>query len=226
MYIVTEYGIALLKGRSVAERARALIDIAHPQFREGLEREAREKNILPKNLWPAGEARSLLRRVVRKIGPEPSSRGVPGLGDRVDAQRGAEGSSPDSPGRGPAGDWRHSPGPIVNVMSVVTSVTGFETVYGGNRHEQAREEGEQQLALRIRGILPPGISSVRISPCRCHPARRSQVRAPATAGRGAAGIGSFQPSNHLPEEAGSSVGTRASRASPRAAACLREFSRT
>jgi acyl-CoA hydrolase len=52
MYIVTEYGIALLKGRSVAERARALIDIAHPQFREGLEREAREKKILPR-LWPA-----------------------------------------------------------------------------------------------------------------------------------------------------------------------------
>jgi acyl-CoA hydrolase len=54
MYIVTEYGIALLKGRSVAERARALIDIAHPQFREGLEREAREKKILPRSLWPAG----------------------------------------------------------------------------------------------------------------------------------------------------------------------------
>jgi acyl-CoA hydrolase len=53
MYIVTEYGIALLKGRSVAERARALIDIAHPRFREGLEREAREKKILPR-LWPAG----------------------------------------------------------------------------------------------------------------------------------------------------------------------------
>jgi acyl-CoA hydrolase len=57
MYIVTEYGIAFLKGRSVAERARALIDIAHPRFREGLEREAREKKILPRNLWPAGSVR-------------------------------------------------------------------------------------------------------------------------------------------------------------------------
>jgi acyl-CoA hydrolase len=47
MYVVTEYGIACLKGRSVPERARALIDIAHPRFREGLEREAREKRILP-----------------------------------------------------------------------------------------------------------------------------------------------------------------------------------
>ena len=51
MYVVTEYGIACLKGRSVPERARALIDIAHPRFRESLEREAREKNILPKGFF-------------------------------------------------------------------------------------------------------------------------------------------------------------------------------
>ena len=35
--VVTEYGIAELRGRSVAERARALIAIAHPDFRRGLE---------------------------------------------------------------------------------------------------------------------------------------------------------------------------------------------
>lgn len=38
--IVTEYGVAELKGRSYAQRARALIDIAHPSVREDLEREA------------------------------------------------------------------------------------------------------------------------------------------------------------------------------------------
>jgi acyl-CoA hydrolase len=48
MYVVTEYGIVNLKAKSVAERAKALIGIAHPDFRESLEREAREKNILPK----------------------------------------------------------------------------------------------------------------------------------------------------------------------------------
>jgi acyl-CoA hydrolase len=48
MYVVTEYGMVNLKGRSVAERARALIAIAHPDFREPLEREARENNLLPK----------------------------------------------------------------------------------------------------------------------------------------------------------------------------------
>jgi acyl-CoA hydrolase len=48
MYVVTEYGIARLKGRSVPERARALIGLAHPDFREALEREAYEKRILPR----------------------------------------------------------------------------------------------------------------------------------------------------------------------------------
>jgi acyl-CoA hydrolase len=51
MYVVTEYGLVNLKGKSVAERARALISLAHPDFREELEREAREKNIIPKGFW-------------------------------------------------------------------------------------------------------------------------------------------------------------------------------
>jgi 4-hydroxybutyrate CoA-transferase len=35
-YIVTEYGIAHLKGKTNRDRARELINIAHPDFREGL----------------------------------------------------------------------------------------------------------------------------------------------------------------------------------------------
>ena len=35
-YVVTEYGMAKLKGRTLRQRAQALIDIAHPNFREGL----------------------------------------------------------------------------------------------------------------------------------------------------------------------------------------------
>jgi acyl-CoA hydrolase len=45
-YVVTEYGIANLHGRSLRERARQLIDIAHPDFREDLEREAKERRLL------------------------------------------------------------------------------------------------------------------------------------------------------------------------------------
>ena len=38
-YIVTEYGTARLMGLSLRERAKALIGIAHPQFRDELEEE-------------------------------------------------------------------------------------------------------------------------------------------------------------------------------------------
>ena len=41
-YVVTEYGVAALHGRSVRARAQALVDIAHPDFREQLAREAFE----------------------------------------------------------------------------------------------------------------------------------------------------------------------------------------
>ena len=40
--IVTEFGAAELKGQTLAERARRLVAIAHPDFREGLDRSAHE----------------------------------------------------------------------------------------------------------------------------------------------------------------------------------------
>ncbi len=45
-WVVTEYGMADLYGKSLRERARALIDIAHPDFRDELERAARERRLL------------------------------------------------------------------------------------------------------------------------------------------------------------------------------------
>jgi acyl-CoA hydrolase len=42
-YVVTEYGIAYLYGKNLRQRAKALIDIAHPDDREQLERECRER---------------------------------------------------------------------------------------------------------------------------------------------------------------------------------------
>ncbi|HEY0285377.1 MAG TPA: acetyl-CoA hydrolase/transferase C-terminal domain-containing protein, partial [Vicinamibacterales bacterium] len=48
MFIVTEYGMVNLKGKSVAERALALVGIAHPDFREGLERQAYEHRLIPR----------------------------------------------------------------------------------------------------------------------------------------------------------------------------------
>ena len=46
-YVCTEYGIVNLRGLSGYERAAALISIAHPDDREGLERAAREHGLLP-----------------------------------------------------------------------------------------------------------------------------------------------------------------------------------
>ncbi len=54
MYVVTEFGMVNLKGKSVAERAMALISIAHPDFREGLERQAHAHGLIPgalSGLW-------------------------------------------------------------------------------------------------------------------------------------------------------------------------------
>jgi acyl-CoA hydrolase len=51
MYVVTEYGITNLKGKSVPERALALIELAHPDDREGLMREAVESKLLPRKYW-------------------------------------------------------------------------------------------------------------------------------------------------------------------------------
>lgn len=45
-YVVTEYGVAYLHGKSLRERAIALIQIAHPKFREELLAEAKQNKYL------------------------------------------------------------------------------------------------------------------------------------------------------------------------------------
>jgi acetyl-CoA hydrolase len=41
-YVITEYGVADLYGKTIRQRAEALINIAHPKFRETLKAEAKE----------------------------------------------------------------------------------------------------------------------------------------------------------------------------------------
>ena len=48
MFVVTEFGLVNLKGKSVPERAKAMISIAHPDYREDLEREARANGLIPR----------------------------------------------------------------------------------------------------------------------------------------------------------------------------------
>lgn len=45
-YVVTEYGVAYLHGKTIQERCRALIKIAHPKFRDELVKFARDKRWL------------------------------------------------------------------------------------------------------------------------------------------------------------------------------------
>jgi 4-hydroxybutyrate CoA-transferase len=45
-YVVTEFGVAQLYGKTLRQRAHDLIGIAHPQFREPLERAAKERKLL------------------------------------------------------------------------------------------------------------------------------------------------------------------------------------
>jgi len=43
-YVVTEYGVARLYGKTIRQRAQDLIRIAHPDFRADLEKQAKALN--------------------------------------------------------------------------------------------------------------------------------------------------------------------------------------
>ncbi len=56
-YVVTEYGVAFLHGKSIRERALALINIAHPDFREELLEKAKQLNyVYPDQVLSADHA--------------------------------------------------------------------------------------------------------------------------------------------------------------------------
>jgi acyl-CoA hydrolase len=45
-YVVTEYGVAQLRGKTAKQRAEALIGIAHPDFRSELREAAKKMNLV------------------------------------------------------------------------------------------------------------------------------------------------------------------------------------
>lgn len=45
-YVVTEFGVAYLYGKNLRQRAEALINISHPDFRQWLEQEAKKRKLL------------------------------------------------------------------------------------------------------------------------------------------------------------------------------------
>jgi len=63
-YVITEYGIAYLSGKSIRERAMALIEIAHPDHRENLLKEAREMGyVYPDQFYYRMASHELTQRV-------------------------------------------------------------------------------------------------------------------------------------------------------------------
>ncbi len=62
-YIATEWGVAYLRGRTIKERAIAMIQLSHPDYREWLEEEARKLGIFPpKYTIPSGTPEWVLVR--------------------------------------------------------------------------------------------------------------------------------------------------------------------
>jgi len=45
-YVITEWGVAQIKGQSVRHRVQNIIKVAHPDFRDELEFEARQRNLI------------------------------------------------------------------------------------------------------------------------------------------------------------------------------------
>jgi acyl-CoA hydrolase/GNAT superfamily N-acetyltransferase len=78
-WVVTEYGTAYLFGRSLAERALALIEIAHPDDRAGLLLEAAELGLVApqqtlssRTAYPDGEVRDARLRNGREVTVRPT----------------------------------------------------------------------------------------------------------------------------------------------------------
>ena len=78
-WVVTEYGVAYLHGRSLAERAVALLEIAHPDHREGLLADAVAAGILPtrqalrsRTAYPVGEESTVELRDGRRVEIRPT----------------------------------------------------------------------------------------------------------------------------------------------------------
>ncbi len=78
-YVITEYGYAYLFGKSIRERALALIEISHPEYRPWLLEEAKRLGYLRKNQilrsqrsYPEEEEREVNLRDGRKVLLRPS----------------------------------------------------------------------------------------------------------------------------------------------------------
>jgi acyl-CoA hydrolase/GNAT superfamily N-acetyltransferase len=96
-YVITEYGCAYLFGKSIRERALALIEIAHPHFRSTLLEEAKrlgyvrpDQKLQSRSAYPVQEEREILLKNGVKLLIRPSKasdvRGLQDLFYRLSAE--------------------------------------------------------------------------------------------------------------------------------------------
>jgi acyl-CoA hydrolase/RimJ/RimL family protein N-acetyltransferase len=87
-YVVTEYGVAYLHGKNIRERALALINIAHPDYRKELLAEAKARKyafvdqLPPLGVYPA----ELEKRVTLKDGTEVLLRPIKPTDERLEQE--------------------------------------------------------------------------------------------------------------------------------------------
>lgn len=75
-YVITEYGVAYLRGKTIRERVLALISTAHPKFRNKLLGWVKKYNYVPKGIMPFPEVEypeDLKRYITLKDGSKSSA---------------------------------------------------------------------------------------------------------------------------------------------------------
>ncbi len=87
-YVVTEYGVAYLHGHNIRERALALINVAHPKFREQLLQEAKiRKYTFVDQLPPLGVyPKALEKKVTLRDGTEVLLRPIKPTDERLEQE--------------------------------------------------------------------------------------------------------------------------------------------
>jgi len=119
--VVTEYGIAELKGKCIRDRMEALIRVAHPDFRAWIRDEAERLKIVPRLQVPAFQP-----------APSPARSGLPVPAARAQAGR----REPAAPGVTPTtirlGSFGDLSGP--NATVGMAALRGYSAYYGHVNH--------------------------------------------------------------------------------------------
>ncbi|MGB5932223.1 MAG: GNAT family N-acetyltransferase [Anaerolineae bacterium] len=161
-YVVTEYGIAYLHGRSIRERALALINIAHPKFREQLLEDAKlHKYVFIDQLPPLGVyPAELEKKATLKDGTEILLRPIKPTDERLEQELFYSLSDRTTYHRffGTLGAMPHEKVQYFTTIDYDTQMAivavletdGQEQIVGVGRYTRERESDMAELALLVQ----------------------------------------------------------------------------